>query len=193
MLRNRAVALLFCCTVSSLAFAVGLGSLQSKSALNEPFSGRIEILGATADDFDTLKASLASPAQFQRAGIDLLPVLSTLRFSIEDTGSGKDYITVTSREPIREPFLNFLLEVNWLNGRLVREYTILLDPPLYDPNRRRVATVSAPSPTAATIPTPAAPPPSSTTPAVATPRPPRVPAPYGAGNDIGPVASGQGP
>ena len=118
-------------------------------------------------------------------------MLSTLRFSIEDTGSGKDYITVTTREPIREPFLNFLLEVNWLNGRLVREYTVLLDPPLYDPNRRRVATVSAPAPTAATVPTPTASPSSSATPAAATPRPPPVPAPYAAGNDIGPVASGQ--
>ena len=70
MLRNRAVALILGCTVSTLTFALGLGPLQSDSHLNEPFAGRIPILGATAEDFDALKISLASIEQFERAGID---------------------------------------------------------------------------------------------------------------------------
>ena len=70
MLRNRAVALILGCTVSTLTFALGLGPLQSDSHLNEPFAGRIPILGATAEDFDALKISLASIEQFERAGLD---------------------------------------------------------------------------------------------------------------------------
>ena len=139
MLRNRAVAFLLCCLASRLVFALGLGPLEATSALNEPFKGRIEVLGAKAEDFDTLTVALAGEDQFRRAGIDRVPALFNLRFSVADTTDGKDYISITSREPIREPFLNFLLEMNWGNGRLLREYTVLLDPPLYDPNRRQAA------------------------------------------------------
>ncbi|MGE0486136.1 MAG: FimV/HubP family polar landmark protein [Gammaproteobacteria bacterium] len=152
MLRNRAVALILGCTVSTLTFALGLGPLQSSSHLNEPFAGRIEILGATPEDFDAIKISLASIEQFERAGIDLTPVLYNLRFTVDDSGDGA-FIAVTSKDSIREPYLNFLLEVNWLKGRLVREYTVLLDPPLYDADRRRMAT---PAPTLAATPAPSA-------------------------------------
>lgn len=186
MLRNRAVALILCCTASTLAFALGLGPLQSNSALNAPFSGRIEIIGAEPDDLDTLKVALASLAQFERAGIAYAPVLSNLRFALDDSGSDKIYIQVTSQESIREPFLNFLLEINWLNGRLVREYTVLLDPPLYDPNRRRTVPVAAAAP-AARPPIAAAPAAVPTARAAQT-----APAsPYGGGAEIGPVGSGE--
>jgi pilus assembly protein FimV len=186
MLRNRAVALILCCTASTLAFALGLGPLQSNSTLNAPFSGRIEIIGAGPDDLDTLKVSLAPLAQFQRAGVTFAPVLSNLRFTLDDTSGDKAYIRVTSQEAIREPFLNFLLEINWLSGRLVREYTVLLDPPLYDPNRRRA--VSA-APAAPAAPSPAAPAPAAVVMA------PRVqtssPLSYGSGGTIGPIGSGE--
>ena len=133
MLRKRAVALLVCCAASTVAFALGLGPLQSKSALNEPFAGRINVIGATGDDIDSLKILLASPEDFERAGAQLNPVLYKLRFALDTDDAGNNLISVTSREPIREPFLNFLLDVNWSQGRLLREYTVLLDPPLYAP------------------------------------------------------------
>ena len=155
MLRNRAVALFLSCTASSLAFALGLGSLESDSSLNEPFSGRIDILGAAPEDFDTLTVTLADAEQFARAGIERNPALFGLRFAIDDSVPGEDFIRVTSKDPIREPYLNFLVELNWANGRLVREYTVLLDPPLYDPERRRA--VFAPAPAPATPPVAAAP------------------------------------
>ncbi|MCC6710301.1 MAG: hypothetical protein IT492_22310 [Gammaproteobacteria bacterium] len=141
-----------------MAFALGLGPLQATSALNEPFKGRIEVLGAKAEDFEALTVGLAGEEQFRRAGIERSAALFQLKFSVADTQDGKDYITVSSRDAIREPFLNFLLELNWANGRLLREYTVLLDPPLYDPNRRMSAAPAASrGPRAAAMPAPVRP------------------------------------
>ena len=135
MLRNRAVALIICWLVSPIVWGLGLGGLHATSGLNEPFVGRIEILGATAEDFDTLTIGLAGMEHFERAGIARPPILFQLRLAIDDSGGEKNHINVSSADPIREPFLNFLLELNWSNGRLLREYTVLLDPPIYDPHR----------------------------------------------------------
>ena len=146
MLRNRAVALILGLIASPLVIALGLGSLQSKSSLNEPFTGRIEILGATEDDFDALKVGLASREQFDRAGILLNPLLYKLKFTLEESESGNNFISITSKDPVREPYLNFLVEMNWANGRLLQEYTVLLDPPLYDSSRQQPQAV-APAPT----------------------------------------------
>ncbi|MBI5614853.1 MAG: hypothetical protein HY943_01050 [Gammaproteobacteria bacterium] len=146
MLRNRAVALALTLLLSPAVLALGLGALKTSSALNQRFDGRIDILGATNEDVDTLNARLADTQQFDRAGIQRDAILLDLKFEIVSPESGKDYIRITSREPIREPFLNFLLELNWANGRVVREYTVLLDPPLYDANRRAAAPSRAPAP-----------------------------------------------
>lgn len=155
MLRNPAAALALL-LVSQTVFGLGLGTLKQSSALNEPFDGRVEILGANARDADTITVKLADEAQFERAGVLREAVLLQLRFTVVDEGA-KDYIQISSREPIREPFLNFLLELNWANGRVVREYTVLLDPPLYDPSPRRPSTqtVAAATP-AAPVPQPTA-------------------------------------
>ena len=135
MLRNRAVALIICWLASPIVWGLGLGPLHATSGLNEPFVGRIEILGATAEDFDTLTIGLAGLEHFERAGIARPPILLQLRFAIDDSAGEKNHINISSADPIREPFLNFLLELNWSNGRLLREYTVLLDPPIYDPHR----------------------------------------------------------
>ncbi|MGR8918825.1 MAG: type IV pilus assembly protein FimV, partial [Gammaproteobacteria bacterium] len=116
MLRNRAVALILGFIASPLVLALGLGPLQSSSYLNEPFEGRIELLGATARDFDALNVGLADIAQFERAGITLNPLLYQLKFDVESGGADGDYIRITTREPVREPFLTFLIELNWANG-----------------------------------------------------------------------------
>ncbi|MCP5144650.1 MAG: hypothetical protein H6978_07480 [Gammaproteobacteria bacterium] len=121
-----AVALSF----PAVIWALGLGPLQTNSALNEPYNARIELLGMTANDFDTLKIELADQDQFQRAGIPFTEDLLNLRFEVVENPSGSDYIAISTREPVREPFLNFLLELNWASGRMVREYTVLLDPPV---------------------------------------------------------------
>jgi pilus assembly protein FimV len=110
-----AVALL----APGLAHALGLGPLETRSALNEPFNARIELVGATPADFDTLTVKLAEAEQFQRAGIPLTEALLNLEITIVQPASGPDYVSITTKDPVREPFLNFLLEINWENGRII--------------------------------------------------------------------------
>ena len=111
------------------ANALGFGSLKLNSSLNEPLNADIELLSATSADVSGLSISLASPDAFLRAGIDRPALLSELKFKIQEHEDGTYYVNVTTRSPVREPFLNFLLEMNWQNGRMLREYTMLLDPP----------------------------------------------------------------
>ncbi len=184
MLRNFTVALALI-LLSEMALGLGLGTLKQSSSLNEPFAGRIEILGATAGNFDTIVVKLADSEQFERAGVRRNAVLLQLRFKIIEGAAGKDYIQISSRDPIREPFLNFLLELDWAKGRIIREYTVLLDPPLYDPVRRKVET--APPAAAPAQPTPT---PSQVAETMTDPTPTVEQEPsaiYGAGATIGPI------
>lgn len=115
----------------SLVLALGLGNLKLESSLNEPLRARIELLSATAEEISSAHIGLAGDKEFQSAGIPRPFLLTKLRFSIKESETGPDYVLITSDEPLREPFLNFLLEISWSQGRLYREYTVLLDPPLY--------------------------------------------------------------
>ena len=117
--------------------ALGLGQIQLESGLNQPFEATIELLSPTADELSSLTVGLADHDAFQRAGVERLFILSNLRFEVKVNETGPDFIRVYSTDPIREPYLNFLVEANWSRGRLYREYTVLLDPPLYDPNAGR--------------------------------------------------------
>ncbi|MFA7633787.1 MAG: FimV/HubP family polar landmark protein [Thiohalomonadaceae bacterium] len=112
----------------SAVFALGMGEIKLKSALNQPFAAEIELLSATADEASSLKVNLASYETFTRLGLDRPAVLMFLRFSVEQSGK-RYYIKISSTEPIREPFLSMLVEVSWSAGRLLREYTVLIDPP----------------------------------------------------------------
>ena len=124
-------------------FALGLGNLDLNSALNEPFEARIKLLSPTADELDSMKIGLADTDAFVRAGLERPFLLSKLKFDLKRSiDAGPDYIRIYSREPIREPFLNFLIEVNWGKARLFREYTVLLDPPLYDPIEKGVSKIT---------------------------------------------------
>ena len=135
-MHTRLYSIFLLLLIPSLASALGLGRLQLNSALNEPFDARIRLLSPTADELDSLEVGLADSAAFARVNIDRPAVLSRLRFTLDRAERGADTIHITSAEPIREPFLRFLIEINWSNGRLFREYTVLLDPPLYDPDKR---------------------------------------------------------
>ena len=152
MLRKRAVAVALAALLSPIAFGLGLGTVKTRSALNEPFDARIEIVGATLQDFDALTVKLADTGQFNRAGVARDAVLLNLRFEVVSAEAGADYVRITTKDPVREPFLNFLLELDWANGRMVREYTVLLDPPLYDRNRQKpLMTVPTPAPSLASV------------------------------------------
>lgn len=116
-------------TVNASAFALGLGDLNTKTGLNQSFAGDIELRSIDVRDLPFVKVRLADAAVFSRAGVDRPFYLTLLKFQPMMTSKGKPVIRVSSEFPIREPFLNFLIEVNWPKGRLLREYTVLLDPP----------------------------------------------------------------
>ncbi|MCC6529737.1 MAG: peptigoglycan-binding protein LysM, partial [Pseudomonadales bacterium] len=113
------------------AAALGLGEIELQSALNQPLSANIRLLQADGLASDEILITLATPAEFERAGIDRPALLSELRFVIATDAEGRRVIRVSSREPMREPYLDFLLEVQWPQGKMMREFTLLLDPPGY--------------------------------------------------------------
>lgn len=113
--------------------ALGLGEIELKSALNQPLNAEVEVLSATRPELDELKVAVASTQAFANAGIDRPLFLNKLRFEVTRSADGKPVIRITSRDVVREPFLDFLLEMSWSKGRLVREYTVLVDPPVTMP------------------------------------------------------------
>ena len=146
---------------SGMAQALGLGEVTLKSALNQPLVAEIELLEVRDLASDELIPTLASPEEFTKAGVDRQYFLTDLKFTPVLKPSGKSVIRITSSKPVREPYLNFLVEVLWPNGRLLREYTVLLDPPLYSPPSTLAVApqlpVAAPRAPAAAAPRPAAP------------------------------------
>ncbi len=128
---HRFVVLLLLLYIPSTAYALGLGDLQKRSQLNERFYATVPIINAKVEELQGLTVKLADVERFRRAGLERPAFLSQLRFEVVQTRDGPDYIKITSTEPIREPFINFLIEVNWSKGRLFREYAALLDPPAY--------------------------------------------------------------
>jgi len=113
-----------------VAGALGLGGIGTHSALNEPFVGHIELLDVASDELDTVKVLLASEEEFAKVGTQRTFLLTKLRFQPRVSSKGRAVIQISSTVPIREPFLDFLVDVNWPKGRLVKEYTVLLDPPV---------------------------------------------------------------
>lgn len=112
-------------------YTLGLGELELHSALNQELSAEIEVLSATSDDANQMIVQLANREAFNRAGIDRPYLLQQLKFKIIEK-EGKPFVKVFTKSAIREPFLSFLLEIDWPQGHLLREYTLLLDPPVYN-------------------------------------------------------------
>ncbi|MDX1509543.1 MAG: FimV/HubP family polar landmark protein, partial [Woeseiaceae bacterium] len=120
--------------MSSEAWALGLGEIRLDSALNEPLRAEIELLAASAEELAGLNVALASQETFARYGIDRPFYLQDLTFEIVRSGTAEgNVVRIRSRSPITEPFLTFLVEATWPRGRLLREYTVLLDPPTFAP------------------------------------------------------------
>ena len=151
--------LMACLLSPSLTWALGLGEIHLNSSLNEPMNAEIDLLAAAPEELSALRASLATRESFTRYGIDRPPFLSTLTFKVGKSKDGRDVLQVRSTDSIPEPFVTFLVEVNWARGRLMREYTVLLDPPVYSPGERAssAAPVSAPTTSAPTTPAATAP------------------------------------
>jgi len=142
-----AIAALLC--VPLMADAAGLGRLQVLSALGQPLRAEIEIVSLQPGEDDSLQARLATMDAFRQAGIEMSSSLIDLMFTIDRRGA-RPVIRMTTLQPVNDPFLDVLIELSWSTGRLVREYTFLLDPvELKSP-------MAAPAPAARPAPAPAA-------------------------------------
>lgn len=122
---------------SSTAAALGLGQIEVKSRSGQPLLAEIPIVSVDPAELEQLQARLASPETFTRVGLQPPQgIVSGLQFAVALDNAGNPVIRVTSAEPVTQPLLTFLIEVDWGQGRLVREYSALVDAP---------RTVSAPS------------------------------------------------
>jgi len=130
-LRSSAYALASCLVLSAVPLAVqaaGLGRLVVLSPLGQPLRAEIEV-SATREELADMKAQLASPESYKQAGVEYATTLLSVRFNLDKRPNGQSIIRLSSDKPINDPFIDMLLELNWPAGRLVREYTFLLDPP----------------------------------------------------------------
>lgn len=127
--------------------ALGLGDIEVYSALNQPLDAEITITSAKPGETESLLVKLASEQAFLKSGVERPFMLTKLKFRSSFKADGTPIIKVTSPKAVREPFLNFLVDVEWPRGRLVREYTVLLDPPSF--TTRTPATTASPEVTKA--------------------------------------------
>jgi len=113
---------------SGSSWAAGLGRLTVQSALGQPLRAEVEITALSREEASSLSAKLPPPEAFRQAGLEFNPALNALRFAIDRRPDGRAFVRITSTQPINEPFVDLLVEINWAAGRFVREYTFLLDP-----------------------------------------------------------------
>ena len=113
------------------AMAAGLGKLTVLSALGQPLRAEVEVVSIQRGEAESLAAKLASPEAFREAGVDYGALVPQVRAALERRPNGRTFIVLSTVNPVEEPFLDLLLEINWTAGRLVRQYTFLLDPAEY--------------------------------------------------------------
>src|SRR5438067_7795943 len=141
---NRALALLL--ALPSAAFALGLGDIRLLSPLNAPLDAEVELVDVAPDEVNTLQAQLASRETFARYGLEWPAYLAGVQVHVVHSPNGSEVLKLKSTEAISEPFMTVLLEVSWSRGHLVREYTMLLDPPVYTPGQSAVASAPVTAP-----------------------------------------------
>ncbi len=163
------VALAASCLLAGPAWSLGLGRLTVQSALGESLRAEIDVTSISPEEASTLQLRVAGPDVYRTAGIDYNAVLPSAQVALVRRNDGRSVLRVTSDRAVVEPFLDVILEVNWAAGRLVRAYTLLLDPPASRP----APMAAAPAPAAPTAPV-VAPAPRAASPAPAPVRPPAV-------------------
>ncbi len=144
---GKALAVALLLLTPLFAHAAGLGRLNVQSSLGQPLSAEIDLVAVRGDEASTLVVRLASPDDYQRANLQYNAGMTGLKLSIEKRSNGQSYIKVTGSRPVNEPFVDLLIELSWSGGKLVREYTALLDPPGYGQH----AAQSAPAAPAAAL------------------------------------------
>ncbi len=126
-------AMLVLSATSPAALALGLGDIRLNSTLNAPLDAEIELVNATPEELASLRAQLASRETFARYGLEWPAFLANVTVTRARSRDGREILRVRSNEAITEPFVTLLIDANWGRGRLVREYTMLLDPPVFAP------------------------------------------------------------
>jgi len=111
------------------ALALGLGKLTVDSGLGQPLSARIELTSAQKDELDSLAAKIADLSVYRDNNVAYAGVMARARVSIEQSPNSPPYLKVTTTQAVNEPYLDMIVEVNWATGRVIRNYTFLLDPP----------------------------------------------------------------
>lgn len=124
---------------SGMANALGLGGLTVKSTLNQPLLAEIELTQVQDLNAAQVVPSLATSAEFAQAGVGRTAILDDLTFTPVINASGKSVLRITSTKPVRDPYVKFLVQVLWPNGRALREYSLLLDPPKFSPEAAAAA------------------------------------------------------
>ncbi len=137
----KALGLVIGLVLSGFSYSISMGDINVANTLGEPMNVLIELGTASKGEIGSLSARLASPEVFKDAGLDYPSGLPPLKFKIETNANGEPYIKITSVQPINEPFVNLLVELVWSSGKLLREYTFLLDPPGYVPAQPKPAEV----------------------------------------------------
>lgn len=154
MVRKLALSLAVASAIAAgQANALGLGEIRVNSALNEPLDADIRLVQLRDLSAQQILPRMADIDEFSLAGLTKSRFLSDVKFQVKVAPDGSGSIHVTSSVPVQEPFLSFLMEVNWPQGRLVREYTLLLDPPVFDPAPVTTA-INAPATTKPSAPAP---------------------------------------
>ena len=198
----------------SNAFALGLGTIQVKSGLNQPLDAEIPVLTESAAEASELTVDLASAEDFERVGLNRAHLTVPLEMAVGTNAKGQTVIKVTTKDAVREPLIDFLIVANWTKGKVLREYTVLLDPPITAPAKGAATVAPAaekPAPKPQPLAESKAPPkparPEPKPPVAASPQkppkaapapaptpaapPPKAAAPAATGNDYGPVAQGE--
>lgn len=141
---SKIIVLLIGLLASSFVFSLGLGDITLKSSYNEPLNAEIRLLQPQELSESEILLALASNEDFSRVGLDRDFFLTGLRFTVVLDDRDNAYVKVTSRQPVQEPYLNFLVDMQWPSGRLLREYTILLDLPLFEGESVAAAPINVP-------------------------------------------------
>ena len=136
------------------AYSAGLGKLTVSSALGQPLNAEIEVLAADPTELASLQARMANTEAYRTANIEMTSALSGLKFVLDKKPGGRSVLKVTSSKPVNDPFVDMLIELSWASGQMVREYTMLLDPPgmnLATQNNRSVTIAPATTTSAAIV------------------------------------------
>lgn len=119
------------CLHASSVYALGLGEIKLDSFLNQPLSASVDLLNTGSLHQDEIKVRLATREDFDKLGLDRAYFLTDIKFEVVMDHGGRAHIKMTSDQPVLEPYLDFLVEARWPSGRLLREYTVLIDPPSF--------------------------------------------------------------